>query len=127
MQRTPLPDPIVHLNGARLAASTLLAYAGAHQLTLSTALPALGIELYSSYLGHPDAGESIASHLQLGPDLTPRTWTETHPSDRLPVSEARSRCLYDHLFELQQLLGHQSNGEITVELTDQALELIDTA
>ena len=127
VQRTRLPDPIVHLDGARLAASALLAYAGAHQLTLSTALPALGIELHSSYLGHPDAGESIASHLQLGPDLSPRTWTETHPSDRLPVSEARSRCLYDHLFELQQLLGHQSNGEITVELTDQALELIDTA
>ncbi len=84
-------------------------------------------ELQSSYLGHPDADESIASHLQLGPDLSPRTWAETHPADRLPVSEARSRCLYDHLFELQQLLGYASGGEITVELADQALELIDTA
>lgn len=28
---------------------------------------------------------------------------------------------------LQQLLGYASGGEITVELADQALELIDTA
>ncbi len=100
-----LPAPIVRVGGARLSAYSELTYAGAHQLTLSTALPALGIELDSSYLGHPDAGESIASHLQLGPGLSPQTWVERHSAYELPVSAARRRCLYDHLLELQQLLA----------------------
>ena len=127
MQSTRLPDPIVELDGRRVWASTELAYAGAYQLTLSTALPALGVELHSSYLGHPGAHESITSHLQLAPDLTPQTWVEHHAAADLPVSAARRRCLYDHLLELQQLLAETSAGEVTVELTDAALELVDAA
>ena len=127
MGRTQLPDPTVRLNGARVSAYTELTYAGAYQLTLSTALPALGIELHSSYLGHPDAGQSIASHLQLGPDLNPHTWAETHPAGELPVSAARRRCLYDHVLELQELLTAAADDEITVELADEALELVDVA
>ncbi len=111
----------------RVPAYTELTYAGAHQLTLSTALPALGIELCSSYLGHPDAGESIASHLQLGPDLHPETWVETHAASELPVSCQRRRCLYDHVLCLQELLGGATGGEVTVELADDALELVDVA
>ncbi len=121
VERIRLPELSVRLDGARVPAYTGLTYAGAHQLTLSTALPALAIELDFSYLGHPDAGESIASHLQLGPGLSPRTWVETHESASLPVSVARRRCLYDHVLELQELLG----GEVTVELADDALELVD--
>ena len=97
------------------------------QLTLSTALPALGIELCSSYLGHPDADESIASHLQLGPDLSPQTWVETHVARELPVSAERRRCLLDHVLCLQQLLESATGGEVTVELADDALELVDVA
>ena len=125
MERTRLPQPTIRLAGTRVPAYTTLAYAGAHQLTLSTALPALGIELHSSYLGHPDAEESIASHLQLGPDLSPKTWVETHDGAGLPVSAARRRCLYDHVLELQELLRGVSGGEVTVELADDALELVD--
>ena len=117
----------MRVDGARVPAYTQLTYAGAHQLTLVTALPALGIELDSSYLGHPDAGESIASHLQLGPDLSPKTWCDTHDGGELPVSAARRRCLYDHVLELQQLLGAVNGGEVRVELTDDALELVDVA
>lgn len=122
-----LPNPTVRLNGARISAYTEFAYAGAHQLTLSTALPALGIELHSSYLGHPDAGESIASHLQLGPGLIPHAWAQTHAAGALPVSAARRRCLYDHVLELQELLSAANGAEITVELADEALELVDVA
>ena len=122
-----LPAPIVRIDGARVRAYTELTYAGAHQLTLSTALPALGIELDSSYLGHPDAGESIASHLQLGPGLSPQTWVECHAAAALPVSHARRRCLYDHLLELQQLLCATGAGEVSVELADEALQVVDIA
>ena len=127
VKRTRLPELAVKVAGARVPAHTLLGCAGAHQLTLSTALPALGVELHSSYLGHPDAPESVASHLQLGPNLTPRTWVETRSGSGLPVSEARRRCLYDHALELQQLLGCASGGHVTVELVDDALELVDVA
>ncbi len=127
VERIRLPDLAVSVAGARVPAHTLLTYAGAHQMTLSTALPALGVELHSSYLGHPDAPESVASHLQLGPNLTPRTWFETRAGAGLPVSETRRRCLYDHALELQELLGCASGGHVTVELADHALELVDVA
>ena len=124
---TRLSNPRVRVDGARVPAYTELSYAGAHQLTLSTALPARGIELVSSYLGHPDAGESIASHLQLGPDLSPQSWVETHAARELPVSAERRRCLLDHALVLQELLGSATSGEVTVELADEALELVDVA
>ena len=117
----------MRVDGARVPAYTQLTYAGAHQLTLVTALPALGIELDSSYLGHPDAGESIASHLQLGPDLSPQSWVEAHAATELPVSAERRRCLLDHVLVLQELLGSATGGEVTVELADDALELVDVA
>ena len=127
MGRPQLPDPTVRLNGARVPAYTELTYAGAYQLTLSTALPALGIELHSSYLGHPDAAEALASHLSLAPDSDPFTWSSAHRGAELPVADARRRCLYDHALELQQLLGEHSGGAVTVELPDEALELVDAA
>lgn len=127
VERIRLPELSVRLDGARVPAYTELVYAGAYQLTLSTALPALGIELDSSYLGHPDAGESIASHLQLGPGLSPQTWVETHAATELPVSAERRRCLLDHVLVLQQLIGSATGGEVTVELQDDALELVDVA
>ena len=125
MERIRLPALAVRVDGARVPAYTELAYAGAYQLTLSTALPALGVELHSSYLGHPDADEALATHLGLAPDTDPLTWSKPHRGAELPVAEARRRCLYDHVLELQQLLGDA--GEVSVELADEALELVDAA
>ena len=127
VKRVRLPELSVRLDGARVPAYTELVYAGAYQLTLSTALPAIGVELHSSYLGHPDAAEALASHLSLAPESDPFTWSTAHRGAELPVADARRRCLYDHALELQQLLGEHSAGEVTVELPDEALELVDAA
>ena len=128
MQRIRLPALTVRVDGARVPAYTALAYAGAYQLTLSSALPALGTELHSSYLGHRDAQEALVSHLALAPGADPVTWSAAHRGAELPVGEARRRCLYDHALELQQLLGDNDGGrEVTVELADEALELLDVA
>ena len=127
MERTTLPKLTIRVDGSRVSASTEFSYAGAHQPTLSTALPSLGIELQSCYLGHPGAGESIASHLQLGPDLSPQTWVELHDAHELPVSAARRRCLYDHVLQLQELLGGVSGAQVSVEVADDALERVDVA
>ena len=115
----------MRIDGRRVRATTLLRYAGAYQLTLSTAVPALGVELHSSYLGHPH-GEAAISHLALTPDGEPATACELLPSGELPVAEDRRRCLYDHLAELQQHVS-QTGALVQVELADQALELIDVA
>ena len=127
VKRIRLPDLSVRVDGARVPAYTELVYAGAYQLTLSTALPAIGTELHSSYLGHPDAAEAVASHLSLTPDSDPFTWSTAHRGAELPVADARRRCLYDHALELQQLLGEHSAGGATVEFPDEALALLDTA
>ncbi len=124
VDRVRLPALLVRVDRRRIPAHTFLTYAGAHQLTLSTSL---ALELHSSYLGHPDAPETIASHLQLAPDQTPLAWAEPHPAGELPVAHDCRRCLYDHAVELQQLLGETYGGEIRVELPDAALELVDTA
>ena len=63
----------------------------------------------------------------LSPDADPITWSTPHRGTELPVGEACRRCLYDHALELQQLLGEHSGAEVTVELPDEALELVDTA
>jgi len=125
VERIRLPELAVRVDGARVPAYTELAYAGAYQLTLSTALPALAVELHSSYLGHPDADEALASHLGLAPNHDPLTWSTTHRGTELPIADARRRCLYDHVLELQELLG--AGGDVTVELSDEALELVDIA
>ncbi len=127
VERIRVPELSVALDGARVPAYTELVYAGAYQLTLSTAMPAIGVELHSSYLGHPDAAEALASHLGLAPDSDPCTWSSAHRGTELPVADARRRCLYDHALELQELLGEHSGAEVTVELPDEALELVDTA
>ena len=127
VKRIRLPELSVRVDGARVPAYSELVYAGAYQLTLSTALPAIGAELHSSCLGHPDAAEALASHLSLAPDSDPFTWSTAHRGSELPVADARRRCLYDHALELQQLLAENGAGEVTVELPDEALALLDTA
>ena len=127
VERIRLPELSVRLDGARVPAYTELVYAGAYQLTLSTALPAIGVELHSSYLGHPDAPEALASHLCLAPDSDPSTWSTAHRGAELPVADARRRCLYDHALELHQLLCEHSGREVMVVLPDEALALVDAA
>ena len=56
-----------------------------------------------------------------------RRCTKTHLAGELPVSAERRRCLYDHVLCLQELLGAATGGEVTVELADAALELVDVA
>ena len=125
-RRLRLPDAAVHIDGVRVRATTLLAYAGACQLTLSTAVPELGVELHSSYLGHPDS-EAAVSHLALRPDSAPATATELQPGAELPVGEERRRCLYSHLAQLQCLLEDATAGHVTIDLTDGAIALVNAS
>jgi len=122
-----LPDARLAVDGRQLPCTTELAYSGAYQLTISTVVPELAVELHSTYLGHPD-GESAISHLQLQPGAKPMTTTELQPGRALPVREHRRLCLYDHLAALRQLVTDASGGRTaTVDVADNALALVDLA
>ena len=126
MEHVRLPDPRLAVDGRPLACTTRLAYAGAYQLTIWTVVPELAAGLHSSYLGHPD-GETGVTHLRLQPGNTPATETELQPGRAMPVRETRRLCLYDHLAALRELVADAAGGCVTVEVGDQAVELVDTA
>jgi hypothetical protein len=121
-----LPDLNLAVEGRGLECKSWLAYAGAYQLTLWTIVPELALELHSSYLGHPD-GDTAIAHLQLQPVESPAIASEQRPGIDLPVREARRSCLYDHLVVLRQLVADHTAGSVSVEVADQALELVDLA
>jgi hypothetical protein len=121
-----LPDPHLAVAGRRVACSTRLAYGGAYQLTIWTIVPELAAELHSSFLGHPDGTTAIA-HLQLRRGQPPVTLAGERGGAELPVREGRRLCLYDHLAVLRELVADATGLAATVEVADQALELVDVA
>jgi hypothetical protein len=126
VESVPLPDPRLAVDGRPVACTSRLAYGGAYQLTIWTIVPALALELHSSYLGHPD-GDTAVSHLQLRPGERPLTITGHHPGRCLPVREARRLCLYDHLAQLRELVAEHTSEPVGVEIADRALERVDVA
>jgi hypothetical protein len=93
VERLALPATDIRIAGRSAPCETLFAYAGAFQLTLSTALPDEGVQLHSSYLGHQAVERSSASHLLIGPGAPPRLWTVEHGAATLPVMNAHRHCL----------------------------------
>jgi hypothetical protein len=126
VESVPLDDSRLTVDGRPVACTTQLAYGGAYQLTIWAVVPEHALELHSSYLGHPD-GDTAISHLQLRPGTAPLTITHQRPGASLPVREARRLCLYDHLAALRDLVAEHTGGSATVDVADQALELVDIA
>ena len=122
-----LPSADIQVAGRGLPSETLFAYAGAFQLTLSTALPDEGVQLHSSYLGHESAEHTSASHLVIAPGRRPHLWTVEHDPADLPVMYARRHCLLDHLAVLADELRQRTNAEVLVDVAAHALEQIDHA
>lgn len=126
VERSSLPAPRLTVQGRPLDCTTSLTYAGAYQLTLSTVVPQLAVELHSSYLGHP-GGETAVSHLRLRPGEQPATVAELQPGRSLPVREGRRLCLYDHLAVLRELVADEAGAQVSVEVAERALDLVDLA
>ena len=123
MGRTRLDCPI-RLGGRAVRSETQLADGGPYALCLSTTLPDRAIALHSTYLGHPDAAETLVSHLALrGEDA--ETEGSTLPRAELPVAYARRGCLYDHLQRLQDLLEAEGLGPAGVAGLDEAALLVE--
>jgi hypothetical protein len=127
VKRIALPAPDIRIAGRGVSSETLFAYAGAFQLTLSTALPEEGVQLHSSYLGHEAAERSSAAHLFIAPGALPRVWSVEHDPATLPVMNARRHCLLDHLAVLADELRERTQLEVLLDVAAGALELLDRA
>ena len=134
MLRRELPAPVVTIDGTAQKASSLLGYAGAYSVTLSTTLPTLALELHSTYLGHSQTA-TIAAHLLLRPDAC-TVRTVEHAAGALPVAGAeadqpgargRAALLLDHLSELQLQLTAISPPDtvVRVDVDDAALRELE--
>jgi hypothetical protein len=75
----------------RVASSTREERTGPYTLMLATAIPELGLRLYSTYVcsQHTD---SVAVHLELGTDPKRPLAVRRYPHGELPVVQARQRC-----------------------------------
>ena len=119
--------------------STLLGYAGAYSVTLSTTLPEFALELHSVYLGHAQTPTS-AAHLVLTTGA--RTVRQLqHNTGALPVAggpaaqpggRGRGALLLDHLGELQAAISRylaatQHDASVRVEVDDDALRMLEKA
>ncbi len=126
VDRLTLPSAGLEIGGRAERSETLLAYAGAFQLTLSTAVPDRGVQLHSSYLGHPDVERTSAAHLWIAAG-GPRLWTAEHDAADLPVAHGRRRCLLDHLSVLANELRAMTDGEVTLDVPAAGLVQLDEA
>jgi hypothetical protein len=93
---------------------------GAYQLVVETVLPDRGIELHSSYTGHPQIAESRVVHLELAPGRHSIRSEELRAGE-VPVARARRRCLLDHLAALVDLLGELGWAGVAVEVADELI------
>jgi hypothetical protein len=108
------------------SADTRIAVVGAYVVVISTALPAIGMELHSTYTGHPRGSKTTSAHLVLRPGCPPEVASVEHTAAALPVMYARAACLYDHAQRLLGLLA--SAGSATqVEVTDAAIAALERA
>jgi hypothetical protein len=114
-------SPRVEIDGKAVETCTRIAAAGGYVLTLSTVLPRRGIELHSTYTGHPLAERTLVSELFLCKPRPPVVYTREADPRELPVLHERGNCLYDHLLRLHDLLTSLELGDVTIHDLDGAL------
>jgi hypothetical protein len=117
-------SPRIEIDGKAVETSTRIAAAGGYVLTLTTVLPRHGIELHSTYTGHPLAERTLVSELFLCKSREPLVDTREADPRELPVLHERGNCLYDHLLRLHELLSSLELGDIRIHDLDAALGAI---
>jgi hypothetical protein len=115
-------SPRVEIDGKPVQTCTRIVAAGGYVLTISTTLLPRGIELCSTYTGHPLAERTLVSELFLCKSRGPLLETRDADSRELPVLHHRHHCLYDHLLRLQELLSELPLGRIVIHGLDEAVE-----
>lgn len=115
MSQRPLPLRFT-IDGRAVRASTVVADKGPPWVaTITTSLPALGLEVSSTYVGRQGTDTHIV-HVLLAPGET-RTCTEDREAGTLPLTHAREHLLYDHLAALQAHVG-EHGGILAADVDD---------
>lgn len=127
MERRTLDPPVLRIDLRQTPCTTLLAYAGAYQLTLDSTVAELGLELHSVYAGQRQAGYTATSHLVVVKGRPPRVYCAPADAPDAPVGVDRRDCLVHHLDELSRLVAGETAGAVRIDIPKASLELMDAS
>jgi hypothetical protein len=123
--RESLGPPRILVDGLARPCTTVLSYAGIHQLTLASAIGDLAIELHSTYLGHRQHGYIATAHAARVLGQPPRVYCAPDGAAEEPVGQSRRSCLLNHLDQLSILVTETTGFRVAVDIDDAAFDRMD--
>lgn len=129
MAGRPMIDLNLALDGVPVESETTCTWAGAHVLTIHTAIPRadLALELHSTFVGHAGLPTHVV-HLTLGPPGRPPSITSAdHDADELDPTYAPRACAYEHaqhLIEVLTELGYRASVDVPGDAAFAGLERV---
>ncbi len=116
----------VKLDGEQIVSETVCVTAGAHALTIVTALPkkGLALELTSSFVGH-EGVDTHATHLALGPPgHEPRISLREYENANVDPMYGPRDCAYEHVAILLEQLT-ELGYDVSIVVPDDAFEELE--
>jgi hypothetical protein len=129
MPERPVIDLHLILDGEPAESETTCTWAGAHVLTVHTAIPRadLALELHSTFIGHAGVPAHVV-HLRLGPPgHDAAIMSVDHDDGHLDPTYAPRACVYEHaqhLIEVLGSLGYRASVEVPGERAFDELERV---
>jgi hypothetical protein len=129
MSARPVIGVNLALDGESVECEMTCSWAGAHVLTVHTAIPRsdLALELHSTFVGHPGVATHVV-HLTLGPPgRDPSIAAADCDGDHLDPTHAPRSCAYEHaqrLIEILSDLGHRATVDVPGESAFEGLERV---
>ena len=118
--RTVVEPITVTRSGRAIDTETTASAVGPYVVVVSTAVPGLGVQVTTTYVGADDA-ETIAVGLVLGPRPAASNEPRSIPRESVPVTHAREQCLLDHARQLMNALRSHDREHYGVDVSDDAL------
>jgi hypothetical protein len=111
----------IRRSGEVVVSETTLAAIGPHVVVVTTALPDLGTQITTTYVGADDA-DTIAIDLCLPGTRRATVAPRTIRRESVPVTHARRQCLLDHARHVMNQLRVHDRAVWTVDVSDAALD-----
>lgn len=123
--RTVVPDVTICVDGEAVESETTVSSAGPNVAVLSTALPTLPLTVTTTYVGADDV-DTAAVDLALAARPAAFATARQVSRDAIPVTQARERCLLDHLAQVRETAECDRGCRVTVDAADAALNCVAT-
>jgi hypothetical protein len=117
---------VVKLDGEQIVSETVCVTAGAHALTIVTALPkrGLALELTSAFVGYEGVA-THATHLVLGPPgHEPRISVREHENAHVDPMYGPRDCAYEHVAILLEQLT-ELGYDVSIDVPDDAFKELE--